>query len=206
MAKHVPKIPVEMIDTWRSCDHIAEDGTIIRGMAGRVLFYDDNKQTMPIKVDGDVTVFVFDAHEQEPEHAKPMKVFRFRADTLEQYYSHQKPLGHGYDFFLPMDVLGQDEKPLHIITRFDNSLDGMFLVARPVNSMLAGRIPTEHIPVEYWQTAGQHSTIQQVSHFSEQQADGDPKPNSVQHTENRRVSTIPLNSSMIRRLKESQGE
>jgi len=110
LAKNAAKTPVEIVDVWNSYAQQMPDGTIIRGMAGRVHFYDNPNRRQAVKVDGDLTVFVFDGRETDPSHAKPLKVFQIEADTLDQYYLHQEPFGHGYNFFLPMDEIdGEDE-------------------------------------------------------------------------------------------------
>jgi hypothetical protein len=158
-------------------------------------------------VDGDLTVYVFDGNETDPAHTKPLKIFQFQASTLEKYHSHQKTLGHGYNFFLPMDEIGGVEKPLSIIVRFDNHLDEMFVMSQPVNAVLAGRRaeqPTEPTIRNFLDsqsvladanrslvTASNASVIQQVAHITETTQ---TKP------ERSRVSTIPLNSGMSWRL------
>ena len=213
LAKNAPKTPVEIVDAWNSYAQATPDGKMIRGMAGRVHFFDDKKKNQAVKVDGNLTVFVFDAKEMDPARSKPLKVFRFRSDTLEQYYSYQTPLGHGYNLFLPMDEIGGEEKPLYMITRFDNVLEDMFLVAQPVNSILVGRRPqTPTDPsirefldsrsllaeanrnmVSQFDMAAQHSPIQQAGHL----VDGiNAEPAAS------RVTRIPLDNGMTRRLLE----
>ena len=211
-AKNAAKTPVEIVDAWNSYAQTKPDGTIIRGMAGRVHFYDDQKKGQSVKVDGDLTVFVFDGNETDPAHTKPFKIFQFKAETLDQYYSHQKPLGHGYDFFLPIDEIGGEEKPISIIVRFDNTLDKLFITSQqPVNTVLAGRRP--QTPMEpsirefldsraLFADANRTITtqydspiIQQVGYFIETE---NVEPESP------RVTTIPLNDNMTRRLTESR--
>ena len=207
LARNAPKTPVKMVDLWNSYAQTAADGTIMRGMAGRVHFYDDHRENKAVKVDGDLTVYVFDGNETDPAHAKPLKVFQFKADTLEKYYSLQKPVGHGYNFFLPMDEVGGVEKPLSIIARFDNHLDEKFVMTQPTNTVLAGRRqeqPTEPTIREFLDSqsllaetnrsltaAHNASTIQQVGYITETATSEPEKP---------RVTTIPLSNGMTRRL------
>jgi len=207
-ARNAPKTPAKMVDVWNSYAQVTPNGTVMRGKAGRVHFYDDHKGDRAVKVDGDLTVYVFDGNEIDPAHTKPLKIFQFKADTLEKHYSHQKPFGHGYNFFLPMDEIDGVEKPLSIIVRFDNHLDEMFVMSQqPVNTVLAGRRPeqpTETTIREFLDsqsllaeanrsmtTANNASAIQQVGYITE----------TVQAKPERlRVSTIPLNGGMARRL------
>ena len=207
LARNAPKTPAKMVDVWNSYAQVTPDGTVMRGKAGRVHFYDDHGGDRAVKVDGDLTVYVFDGNETDPAHTKPLKIFQFKADTLEKHYSHQKPFGHGYHFFLPMDEIGGVEKPLSIIVRFDNRLDEMFVMSQPVNTVLAGRRqeqPTEPTIREFLDsqsllaetnrsltTAHNASAIQQVSYITE---------TTQAKSERLRVSTIPLSDGMTRRL------
>jgi len=208
-SKNAAKTPVEIIDVWNSCAQVSPDGKTIRGMAGRIHFYDHQKKSQTIKVDGDLSIYVFDSKETDPAYSKPLQVFRFQADSLKDHYSYQKPLGHGYNFFLPMDEIGGEEKPLCIMVRFDDRLNEMLVMAQPVNTILAGRkpqVPTTPAIREFLEspsylaganqsiTAHYDSAIQQVGYVTEQQ-NGVP--------EKSKVSTIPLNNDMTRRLSEA---
>ena len=212
-AKNSPKTPVKVIDIWQSYAQSMPDGTIMRGMAGRVHFYDNHKEDQAVKVNGDLTVYVFDGNESDPGHTKPLRVFQFKAETLAQHYSHQKPIGHGYDFFLPMDEIGGVEQPLSIIVRFDNHLDEKFVMSsQPVNTVLAGRRaeqPIEPTIREFLDsrsllaetnrsitTAHNASAIQQVAYITE-------TPNVEPERPRISTTTIPLPSGMTQRLHHS---
>ena len=209
LARNAPKTPVKMVDVWNSYAQTIPDGTIMRGKAGRVHFYDNHKGDRAVKVNGDVTVYVFDGNETDPAYTKPLKVFQFRADVLDKHHSHQQPFGHGYNFFLPMDEIDGIETPLSIIVRFDNHLDDKFVMTQPVNTILAGRRPehpTEPTIREFLDsqsllaetnrsitTSHNTSVIQQVGYITETTAVEPPaRP--------RNSTVIPLNSDMTRRL------
>ena len=214
LAKNAAKTPVKIVDVWNSYAQTTPDGKVMRGIAGRIHFYGDQKKNQAIKVDGDLTVFVFDGNETDPAYTKPIKVFQFKAETLDKHYSRQKPFGHGYNFFLPMDEIGGEEKSLCVMTRFDDGLDDMFVMATPVNTILAGYKPQLPPPEptvrEFLESrsllaeANQNmiesfnsSTIQQVGYVSE-------KKKTELEKEKSRVSTIPLSSDMTRRLTETK--
>ena len=209
LAKNAPKTPVKMVDAWNSYAQATSDGTVLRGMAGRVHFYDDHNGDKTVKVDGDLTVYVFDSNEADLAHTKPLKIFQFKAGTLDKHYSNQQPIGHGYNFFLPIDEVGGEEKSLSIIARFDNHLDEKIVMSQPVNTVLAGRKADRQVEPTIREfldsqsliaetnrsmTAGLNaSAIQQVAHITE---------TTVSESERPRISTttIPLNSAMTRRL------
>jgi len=207
-AKNAPKTPVKMVDAWNSFAQAVPDGKVMRGMAGRVHFYDSRNGDRAIKVDGEVTVYVFDGNETDPAYAKPLKVFQFQAETLDKHYSYQEPVGHGYNFFLPMDEIGGVERPLSIIVRFDNRLDEMFVMTQPTSTILAGRRPqqpAEPAKQNFWEfqpllaeanrsitTAQNVSAIQQVGYIEEK--------TETEPVSSRIATTIPLTNGMTRRL------
>jgi len=207
LAKNASKTPIKMVDAWNSYAQTVPDGTVMRGMAGRVHFYDNHKEEQTVKVDGDLTVYVFDGNEIDPANTKPLKIFKFKADTLDKHYSHQQPIGHGYNFFLPMDEIGGEEQSLCLIVRFDNRLDGNFVMTQPTNTILVGRKPERSVEPtirEFLDSqsllaennrhiiVGQNaSAIQQVAHITE---------TTLAEPERSRVETIPLNSSLTRML------
>lgn len=141
MSKNVCKQPTSMVDVWQTFAQTTPEGKVVRGIAGRVHFYGDSRKKQAIKVDGDMTIFVFDGKETDPAKSKPLKVYKFRAKTLQTHYAYKKPLGHGYDFFLPFDELGGEEKHLCVMARFDDHLEGSLVLAPPVQTILKGTKP-----------------------------------------------------------------
>jgi len=210
-AKNTAKTPVKVVDVWNSYAQTTADGKALRGLAGRVHFYDNSRHNRAVKVDGDLTVYVFDGNETDPAYTKPLKIFQFKAETLSQHHSHHKSLGHSYNFFLPIDEIGGEEKPLCIMTRFDDRLEeDTFVMSPSVHMMLAGRKPqqpSEPSIREFLESrsllaeanqsiaAPYDSAIQQVGYVAEKQ---NVEP------EKTRVSTIPLNGDMTRRLIEAK--
>ena len=211
LAKNAVKTPVEIVDVWNSYAQSMPDGKTMRGMGGRIHFYDNQAKRQTVKVDGDLTVFIFDGHETDPAHTKPLKVFQFKADTLDEHYVYQKPLGHGYNFFLPIDDIGGEEKSLCMMVRFDNKLDDTFVpLPPPTYAVLAGRKPqpsadptirefleSRSLVAEANQTLmtqfDSDSVIQQTSYTAEKETAVPVKP---------KVATIPLSNEMTRRLVE----
>jgi len=209
-AKNSPKTPIKVVDVWQSYAQTVSDGTVMRGMAGRVHFYDSPKEDKTVKVDGDLTVYVFDGNATDPAHTKPLRIFQFKADSLDKHYSHQKPIGHGYDFFLPIDEIGGVEQPISIIVRFDNYLDDKFVMSqKPVNTVLAGHRavqPTDPTIREFLESqsllaeanrsitaAHNASAIQQVTYLTETPTVEPERPRIS-------TTTIPLPSGMTQRL------
>ncbi|MDR3232871.1 MAG: hypothetical protein LBT46_04270 [Planctomycetaceae bacterium] len=210
LAKNAAKTPAKIVDVWNPCVQTTTDGQALRGLAGRIHFYGNSKKNQAVKVDGDVTVFVFDGQEKKPEHAKPLKVYHFSADVLEkQHYAFKKPLGHGYNFFLPFDALGGPERNLVLMTRFDDRLESQLVIAPPVNTVLSGTqieepnnpsvqefLASRSVLSEANKTiAEQQNGIEQVNYLEEKQ-----KKPEVKKSEQRNISTIRLSENMLRRL------
>jgi hypothetical protein len=207
LAKNVAKTPTKIVDVWNSYAQTTPDGKVMRGIAGRIHFYGDQKPTRSVKVDGNLSVFVFDGNETDPAHTKPLKVFQFQADTLNKHYAFKKPLGHGYDFFLPLDEIGGEEKPLCVMARFDDQLENRLVMAAPVNTVLAGSKPQNvHVEPTVREFLESHSLLadanqHMVEQYTEpiQQAGYVSEKKSVE-PESHNISTIPLNNGMTRRL------
>lgn len=214
LAKNVVKTPTRMVDVWRTYAQTTPEGQPMRGIAGRVHFYDEGHKKKSIKVDGDVTIFVFDAEEKDPAHAKPLKVFKFPANTLKVHYSHKKPLGHGYDFFLPIDEIDGEEKNLCVMTRFDDALEGGLVLAPPINTKLHGSKRNTTPETSFQQFLANNSAlgkmeegpidptdIRQVSFNDRTGASSNASEPAL-----RTVATIRLNEGMTRRLSQQSAE
>lgn len=138
-----PQIPDEIVDVWTD-DILHQSGqTSKRGFGGRLMFY--NRETdLPIKVEGTLTVYLFDDRGEDPLREKPIHKFVFPAETLDKHYS-KSDLGHSYSFWLPVDEVGGVEKKLTIIARFEPTSGGKVL-AKPSTHVLPGA-PADNQPV-----------------------------------------------------------
>ncbi|MDR2114865.1 MAG: hypothetical protein LBP87_00635 [Planctomycetaceae bacterium] len=215
LAKNSVKTPTKMVDVWNTYAQTTPEGKIFRGIAGRIHFYNDYKKKQAVKVDGNLTVFIFDGNEKDPAHAKPLKIYQFKSETLGKHYSYKKPLGHGYDFFLPFDEIGGEEKNLCVMTRFDDQLEHALVLSHPVVTVLKGtkrEIPEAENAVQEFLannsilTKANHELAEQVIPPNIRQVAFEHEKNTKQtekQTEEkteRPVSTIVLNDSMMRRL------
>ncbi len=128
------KAPARMTDMW-SFTVLQQTGQRgVRGYGGRLMFYDADDK--PMKVDGTLTIYAFDARSDEPSKATPERKFVFLPRDLPKHYSESK-LGHSYSFWLPWDEVGGAERQLVLATRFE-SKDGEVLLAAPSRQILPG--------------------------------------------------------------------
>lgn len=130
-----PQVPDEIVDVWTD-EILYQAGRSTRGFGGRLMFHNQESET-PIKVEGELTVYLFDDRSEDPLHEKPIHKYIFPAEVFEKHYSKSK-LGHSYSFWLPVDEVGGIEKKLTVITRFEPKLGGKVL-GNPSTHVLPGR-------------------------------------------------------------------
>ncbi|MDR3182104.1 MAG: hypothetical protein LBT89_04145, partial [Planctomycetaceae bacterium] len=129
--------------------------------------------------------------------AQPLKVYHFTADTLaKQHYSYKKPLGHGYNFFLPFDELGGSEQSLVLMTRFDDRLEKQLVIAPPVNTTLSGTKPEQPVNPTVQEFLASRSFLAEANQTLAEQAGGIQQVNYLEEQkklpETRNVTTIRL--------------
>lgn len=135
-SKDKPRIPHRIVDVWTD-DILHQSGQpSTRGFGGRFMFYSRESDT-PVKVDGALTVYLFDDRCEDPLREEPIHKFVFPAETLEKHYSESE-LGHSYSFWLPVDEVGGVERKLTVIARFEPKAGGK-LMAKPSTHVLPGR-------------------------------------------------------------------
>lgn len=130
-----PQIPDQIVDVWTD-DVLHQSGQPSkRGFGGRLMFYNRDSE-LPVKVDGALTVYLFDDQCEDPVRAEPVHKFIFPAETLEKHYSKSE-LGHSYSFWLPVEDVGGVEKKLTLIARFDPKAGGK-VMTKPSAQFLPG--------------------------------------------------------------------
>jgi hypothetical protein len=131
------KAPTRMTDIWSFTVLQQQGQPGVRGYGGRLMFYDADDK--PMKVDGTLTIYAFDARSDDPTRAVPERKFVFLGRDLPKHYSESK-LGHSYSFWLPWDEVGGAERQLVLATRFE-SKNGQVLMAAPSRQIMPGAKP-----------------------------------------------------------------
>lgn len=98
------KLPDRILPMWSDTILYQRGKPGVRGFGGRLYFYDEQNQE-PIKVDGSLAVYAFDADENDPSQPAPKKQYKFTADQVRTHYSKSK-LGHSYSVWLPWEEIG----------------------------------------------------------------------------------------------------
>ena len=110
-----PKTPGRMVAFWQCYTQSNLDGDMpFRGVGGRIQFYNEKNRNEPIKVKGDLTIFLFDANDPVPLHSVPVQQAVFQKETLSAFHRKDSLEINGYDFFVPVDELGNEEMELQV--------------------------------------------------------------------------------------------
>ena len=133
-----PTIPAKILPIWSDTVLYQKGAPGVRGFGGRVLFYDE-RDDEPIKVDGSLIVYAFDAEVHDPSNSKPEKQFAITADQLEQHYSRSK-LGHSYSIWLPWDVVGGPSRQISLVLKFEGR-EGGVAISESATKLLPGVFP-----------------------------------------------------------------
>lgn len=125
-----------------------------RGFGGRILFYSETQKD-PIKVEGALTVYAFDA---ETDATVPEKKFVFPAELLDDLHS-KCSLGHSYSLWLPWDKVGGPTRQVSLVVRFEGTESGVVL-SKPARKLLPGVAAPVAAPTITKST----NQVQRVSH------------------------------------------
>jgi hypothetical protein len=135
-SEDAPGMPNRIVAAWSDTVLHQTDKVPMRGFGGRLIFYKAEKPE-PIKVDGTLTVYVFDETDRDPNNLKPHRKYVFTKDQIPSHYSKSK-LGHSYSFWIPWDEAGGPQKELGIIVRFTPEKGGV-VVGEQTQHILPGK-------------------------------------------------------------------
>jgi len=141
----------------------------IRGLGGRLYFYDANNNA--VKADGELIVYGFD--EDSETKSKPDKKFVFRATELQSHYS-ESALGGSYSIWIPWDKVGGYRKSVTLLPVFKGA-DGNVIRGEQSINLLAGKIQkAESLDAEHpYRVLGSSSAVLgQPSYKDEQSTPG----------------------------------
>ncbi len=125
--------PVTMAAIWNFGTFEKPGSPSVRGLGGRIYFYDAHNNA--VKADGELLVYGFD--EDSGSRSKPDKKFVFRASELQSHYS-ESALGGSYSVWIPWDKVGGYRKSVTLLPIFKPT-DGSPIEAEQSINLLAGR-------------------------------------------------------------------
>jgi hypothetical protein len=135
-AEDPPGTPTRIITSWTDTVLYQPNQIPLRGFGGRLIFYEGEKPEA-IKVDGTLTVYVFDETNRDPNNVKPDRKYVFTKDQLPSHYSKSK-LGHSYSVWIPWDEVGGPQKEISLIARFTPE-KGSVVVSEQTKQILPGQ-------------------------------------------------------------------
>jgi hypothetical protein len=130
-----PEMPERVLAVWSDSVLHQPGQPGVRGFGGRIYFYQTSGND-PVKVDGALAVYVFDADELDPYNQKPLRKFMFTADQFEEHLS-TTTLGPSYSVWLPFDEVGGEARRLSLISRFEGR-EGGTVISEPTIKLLPG--------------------------------------------------------------------
>ncbi|MCA9080775.1 MAG: hypothetical protein KDA58_09465 [Planctomycetaceae bacterium] len=90
---------VEVICLWEPAEGQGLDGLPSRGFAGQLLFFAHGHDE-PVKVDGKVTLYVFDDQGSVEDQSRPLHEFNFEGAVWNTYL-RESSMGAAYQLFIP---------------------------------------------------------------------------------------------------------
>jgi len=135
-------IPDRILAVWTDTVLHQPNQPGVRGFGGRIFFYLKD-QTDPIKVDGRLAVYVFDAEDGDPMNQKPLRKYLFTADQFASHMS-KTTIGPSYSVWLPWGEVGGPQMKLSIIARFEG-VDGGTTISDPTIKLLPGVVKRDSV-------------------------------------------------------------
>jgi hypothetical protein len=126
--------PESMIIMWTDAVYKQAGAKPVRGFGGRIYFYDKNSN--PIAVDGQLTVYGYD-DDAPSQNDEPHRKFVFTREQFTQHYS-ETDLGASYSVWLPWEALGGPQRRISLFPIF-SSASGKLLRGEVQSSILPGK-------------------------------------------------------------------
>ena len=129
--------PDTMAAIWNFAIYEKAGSPSIRGLGGRIYFYDAKSNAVP--AEGELVVYGFD--EESDNRTQPDKKFVFRESEFQSHYS-ESALGGSYSVWIPWDKVGGYRKSVTLLPVFKTT-DGRIIRSEQSINLLAGRIKKE---------------------------------------------------------------
>ena len=135
-AEGKPGTPTNMVAIWTDSVYSEPGQAALRGLGGRVYFYDAQHRT--IQVDGKLVVYAYDDSQPgSEEQREPTRKFVFDAEQVAKQFSPSE-FGPSYSVWIPWDEIGNAKAKLSLIPVFTTS-DGDQVVGEQARHVLPGK-------------------------------------------------------------------
>lgn len=133
-----PKAPVvEIICLWEPAEGLGLDGLPTRGFAGQILFFTAG-HPQPLKVNGDVRIYVFDDHGTPEEQSRPIHQFDFAPDAWNAFL-RETNIGTAYQVFIPYTRKSTYQTNCSLRVRYTPAGGGSPVYSKMATVVLPGR-------------------------------------------------------------------
>lgn len=112
-----------------------------RGFGGRLMFYENHDED-PIKVDGQLVIYMFDETDRDPENCVPERRIIITADQFKNHYS-KSSVGHSYSVWAPWGDVGGHRKQISMVARFEPTDGGGSIMSELTKQLLPGTDPPQ---------------------------------------------------------------
>jgi hypothetical protein len=135
--------PARIVAIWSPATLNVPGKPPIRGFGGRLYFYNDDNQAVP--VEGQLVVYAYDDTGRREPSKTPDKRFGFKPEQLASHYSPGS-LGASYSIWIPWDPVGGPAAEISLVPAFTSS-NGKVVMGQPSRNSLPGRAPDATQPV-----------------------------------------------------------
>ncbi|MEM8734275.1 MAG: hypothetical protein AAGG44_08635 [Planctomycetota bacterium] len=150
--------PSSIAAIWSFDTLATENKSTERGFGGRIYFYNEKSQAVP--VNGDLTIYgyVTTPGYSDPEKVEPDQKFDFKAEQLASHFSPSE-IGASYSVWVPWDRVGGHREEITLIPTF-KSEEGSLVQGTPAKVFLEGT-PREkhHLPGPKAQTVSYRRAV-----------------------------------------------
>ncbi|MFG0333981.1 MAG: hypothetical protein ACF8TS_11515 [Maioricimonas sp. JB049] len=191
---------IEVLCFWEAAEGRGLDNLPTRGFAGQVLFFTSGSAE-PVKVNGDVRVYLFDDQGTPEEQARPIHQFDFHAHAWETFL-RETNVGAAYQLFIPYTRKGVHQAECGIRVRFtpENGLplySKMAAITLPGKKVISPAAQTASPEVAATQQAAQSAGVALAAHqniASGQSAPPQQRPARPDFSQTIRPSNVELAS------------
>lgn len=151
----------EAICLWEQGEGNGLDGLPTRGFVGQVMFFAHGID-VPVRVDGDLMVYVFDDVGTEEEQQKPIHQFEFNSVAMKAFLTETN-VGTAYQFFIPYTRKGAQKATCSLRVRLTPKT-GNPVYSKMSSIVLAGKTPRKPDVTLNQPTQSQNEGVQLATH------------------------------------------
>jgi len=128
---------IEILSLWQPGEGRDSNGMPCRGFAGQIFFFTQGRPA-PVKISGDVKVYVFDDQGTVEEQQKPLHIYEFEEGAWKAYETKSN-IGWAYQVFIPYPRPGTHQAVCSLRVKHVSTA-GQVTLSDPADIMLAGRV------------------------------------------------------------------